>query len=90
MDSIDNSSHRNTDSIACETIDEKQTSNTIKIMNKNAENDERGDKPTQKNDIYLLNSCHQKPPEEAQSIDLQARHQEPSNSAASDSECDSD
>lgn len=78
--SMKRSSYRDTHSSTSE-MDERRNSNTNKII---AENDEHGDKYTQRDNIHAHDLWHQK----AESLDLQARYQQPINSAADDSECD--
>lgn len=84
--SMKRGSYRDTHSITSE-MDERWNSNTNKII---AENDEHGDKYTQRDNIHAHDLWHQITLGKAESLDLQARYQQPINSAADDSECDND
>ena len=83
LTSINTRSPLDTRSTINDVVNERRTSNTNKILNKNAKNVMN----TQYRDKYPERDVGHTPGK-AESTDLQAGYQELSNSAANDSECD--
>ncbi len=86
LTSINTRSPLDTRSTISDMVNERRTSDTNKILNKNAKNAQYGDEYPKRDNLYVFDVGHT--PGKAESTDLQARYQELSNSAANASECD--